>query len=229
MANTEKMSISPIVVALENAFDWVNTRFYEGTLIRPVIVVSEGKDRYRGWFYGGTPENSDAGKIWHTKDGKQSANELCVCSDSLNRTFEEIVDTLCHEMVHCYNDLVKVQDCARSGCRHNKKFKEAAEAHGMKWNPPIEGDEASQADYKKVGYSRVSLKEEVKEEVYEALRPLREALVIYRDTTCGGKKKTAKKSNVIKYVCPLCGNSVRATKVVKISCMDCNAEMEPDH
>lgn len=226
--NTIKMSISPIIDALEVSFDWLNNHFYEGKLARPVITMSEGKDRYRGWFYAGTKENPDAGKIWHTKDGSQSANELNVCSDSLNRSFEEIVDTLCHEMVHCFNDMMHVQDCARSGSRHNKKFKEAAEAHGMKWNPPVEGDEASQADYKKVGYSRVSLRDDVKDEVYEALEPLKEALTIYRDKTIKGKKTpTKKKSNVIKYMCPCCGNSVRATKEVAILCVDCEERMLP--
>ena len=225
--SNNKMSIAPIVSALEVSFDWLNNRFYEGKLARPVITMSEGKDRYRGWYWGGTKENPDAGKVWHTNDGSQNANELNVCSDSLNRSFEEIVDTLCHEMVHCYNDMMHVQDCARSGSRHNKKFKEAAEAHGMKWNPPVEGDEASQADYKRVGFSRVSLKDEVKEEVYEALYGLREALTIYRDTTCAGKKKSSKKSNVIKYMCPCCGNSVRATKEVFIMCGDCKEAMLP--
>ena len=225
--SNNKMSISPIIDALEVSFDWLNNRFYEGKLVRPVITMSEGKDRYRGWYWGGTKENPDAGKIWHTNDGSQSANELNVCSDSLNRSFEEIVDTLCHEMVHCYNDMMHVQDCARSGSRHNKKFKEAAEAHGMKWNPPVEGDEASQADYKRVGFSRVSLKDEFKEEVYEALEGLRKALTIYRDTTTTGKKKSSKKSNVIKYMCPCCGNSVRATKEVFIMCGDCKEAMLP--
>ena len=223
-----KMSISPIITALENSFDWLNNRFYDGKLNRPVITMSEGKDRYRGWFWAGTKENPDAGKIWHTKDGTQSTNELNVCSDSLDRSFEEIVDTLCHEMVHCYNDMEHVQDCARSGSRHNKKFKEAAEAHGMKWNPPVEGDESSQADFKRVGFSRVSLKDEHKTEVYKGLNELKEALVIYRDKTCTGNKKPTKKSSVIKYICPCCGNSVRATKEVKIMCMDCDQPMEPD-
>lgn len=221
----KKMSISPIIDALETSFDWLNNRFYDGALPRPVITMSEGKDRYRGWFYAGTKENPNAGKIWHTNDGSQSANELCVCSDSLNRSFEEIVDTLCHEMVHCFNDMEHVQDCARSGSRHNKKFKEAAEAHGMKWNPPVEGDEASQADYKRVGYSRVSLKDDVKDEVYEALEGLKNALTIYRDTTCNGKKKPSKKSRVFKYVCPCCGNSVRATKELAVMCGDCEERM----
>ena len=34
-----------------------------------------------------------------------------------------------------------------------------------------------------------------------------------------------KPSSSRKYVCPCCGNSVRATKCVHIACMDCQAEM----
>ena len=34
-------------------------------------------------------------------------------------------------------------------------------------------------------------------------------------------------SHSIKYVCPCCGNSVRATKAVNIMCMDCNEPMQP--
>ena len=33
-------------------------------------------------------------------------------------------------------------------------------------------------------------------------------------------------SHSIKYVCPCCGNSVRATKAVHIMCMDCNEPMQ---
>ena len=33
------------------------------------------------------------------------------------------------------------------------------------------------------------------------------------------------KSSTIKYVCPSCGNSVRATKTVNIACIDCNRQM----
>jgi len=35
----------------------------------------------------------------------------------------------------------------------------------------------------------------------------------------------ARKSNSRKYVCPCCGNSVRATKEVHIACMDCQQTM----
>lgn len=40
-------------------------------------------------------------------------------------------------------------------------------------------------------------------------------------------KPVKKKSSTCKYICPKCGLSIRATKVVRIACMDCgNIQME---
>lgn len=214
--NENKLSISPIITALEAGFDYLNKRFYEGTLPRPVITLAEGaKARAMGWY--------SLYKPWHLKDSDVVACELNVASDYLDRGFEEVVTTLAHEMVHCYNYEHDIKDCARSGSRHNKRFKETAEQHGMHWNPPT--DESSQADYKRVGYARVSFNDDVKDEVMEAMRPLCEALVLYRDKRKAKDKNSKSKSSVIKYVCPCCGNSVRATKEVQIMCMDCNEPM----
>lgn len=38
-------------------------------------------------------------------------------------------------------------------------------------------------------------------------------------------KKPKKKSSTRKYICPKCGNSVRATKDVNIACLDCMVQM----
>ena len=220
MQNTfNKMSISPIIYALEISFDYLNERFYEGKLKRPVIVVAEGhKARAMGWF--------SCGEVWHDKDGNEHAHELNVAGDYLDRSFEEVATTLAHEMVHCYDVMEGIKDCARSGSRHNKNFKTSAEAHGMVWVAPT--DEASQADYKKVGYARVAFREDVKDEVLKALSPLQDALTLYRDKRQSKDrvKTGSQRQNVIKYMCPCCGNSVRATKEVKIMCMDCDQVME---
>lgn len=214
----DKLSISPIITALEAGFDWMNQKFYEGKLPRPVITLSEGcKARAMGWF--------TLGKPWHLKDSEVTAYELNVASDYLDRGFEHVVETLAHEMVHCYNCENGIKDCARSGSRHNKKFKESAEQHGMHWNEPKTEDE--QADYKRVGYARVSLNEDVKDEVYKALSGLKDALVLYRDKRKAKDRVANKKQGVIKYMCPCCGNSVRATKEVMIMCMECEEKMQP--
>jgi len=228
MSNAEKkkLSISPIITAMEAGFDWLNHRFYNGELHRPVIVMAEGqKERAMGWFTYYKP--------WHLKDTEVTACELMVATDYLDRGFEHVVNTLAHEMVHCYNYEHDIKDCARGGSRHNKKFKETAENHGMVWVAPKEDDEASMADYRRVGYARVVLREDVKEEVYEALVSLRDALIIYRDKRKAEdrnvKGQNAGKSNVIKYMCPCCGNSVRATKEVRLICADCMEPMEPQY
>ena len=41
-----------------------------------------------------------------------------------------IVDTVLHEMVHYYNSISGVVDCDENGV-HNKKFRDAAMAHGL--------------------------------------------------------------------------------------------------
>lgn len=215
-----KMSISPIISALESAFDWLNNRFYEGALPRPVITLSEGaKARAMGWF--------SLYKPWHlVEDPTVEATELNISSDYLDTGFEVVVNTLCHEMVHCYNYANGIKDCARSGSRHNKKFAESAEAHGMHWVKPTEDNTSEQEYYKKYGFAHVEINDDVKPEVFEALAFLKEAMTVYRDKR-KKKDKVAKKGNVIKYMCPCCGNSVRATKEVFIMCGDCKEAMIP--
>jgi len=60
---------------------------------------------------------------------------------------------------------------------------------------------------------------------------LKEALILYRDkrkkadkTVKGGN--SVGKVGVIKYMCPCCGSSVRATKEVRLMCADCMTIME---
>lgn len=207
-----RMTIRGLVKGLEDAFDYINTRFYDGLVKRPVITISEGaKVRAMGWV--------TTAEVWH--EGEQAAHELNIASDYLNRSFEEIVKTLCHEIVHLENIRNGVQDCARSGSRHNKHFRETAEKHGMVWLEPK--DEQMKSYYEKYGFSDVDLTEDVKDEVYAALDFLKDELTMYRDKTeKNGKKKS---SGVMKYMCPCCGCSCRATKEINIMCGDCNEIM----
>ena len=217
MSNNNNMTITPIISALEKSFDVLNNKLFDNKLKRPVITLAEGsKIRAYGWFV--------CKEIWHDNNNN-SACELNISSDYLKRPFEEIVKTLAHEMIHCCNYAEGIQDCARAGQRHNKHFKECAEKHNMIWLKPAEDDTAKQEYYKKFGYSDVDLKDEIKESVYADLQFLKEALTIYRDEKNSRKKS---KSNVIKYMCPVCGCSCRATKQIFIRCMECDEDMIVD-
>lgn len=209
-----RMSIVGLVKAFEGAFDYVNDRFYDGLLKRPVITIAEGaKVRAYGWV--------TTAEVWH--EGEASAHELNIASDYLKRDFTEIVRTLLHECVHLENIREGVQDCARGGSRHNKKFAECAEKHGLYWKKPETPEE--EEHYKKAGYSDVRLLPELEEEVYAALEGLKAALTMYRDVSVKGEKKKAQQK-VYKYECPLCGCSCRATKSLALKCLDCDEIME---
>jgi hypothetical protein len=138
-------SLKPVIEKLENLFSKFNEKFYNGELQTPIITVSPDttKGAY-GWC--------TAWKAWSNKQPEQKKTadlaamskedlenlkkdegfyEINICAEHLARPFEQVAETLLHEMVHLYNLQIGVQDTSRGGTYHNKKYKEAAEQHGL--------------------------------------------------------------------------------------------------
>lgn len=105
-----------------------------------------------------------------------------------------------------------VQDCSRGNTYHNRKFKEEAEKHGL----VIEFD-------KRIGWSLTTsaplLIDLIKERGWEKLDMFRD----YNGWKGAGTGK--KPSSTRKYTCPVCGQSIRATKEVNFICGDCMVKM----
>ncbi len=197
-------SLSPVIVKLENLFSDFNNHFYNGELQKPVITVSPDttKGAY-GWC--------TAWKAWKPKDGKEDEGyyEINICAEYLSRPFEDVAETLLHEMVHLYNLQLNVQDTSRSGTYHNKKFKEAGEQHGL----IVENSG-------KYGYCSTKLNEEAQSYI-SSMKDTK--FEIFRKAIPKIKSKSAKQSSR-KYVCPICGTIIRATKEVHVNCGDCEVE-----
>lgn len=217
-----EQSLKPVLEQLESLFSSFNGKFYNGELQRPVITVSPDttKGAY-GWC--------TAWKVWSTREkvvdlSKATPDELeamknegfyeiNICAEHLSRPFDQIAETLLHEMVHLYNLQVGVQDTSRHGTYHNKKYKEAAEAHGL-----------AVAKHEKYGWTKTSLNEEAQAFV-NGLQDRK--FQLYRKPVLkglGGKSKT--KQSTRKYVCPVCGCIIRATKEVNVICGDCGVNFE---
>lgn len=121
-------------------------------------------------------------------------------------------------MTHLYNIQIGVKDCSRNNTYHNKRFKQEAEKRGL----IISFD-------KKIGWSITKLNEETKRfidtnidfKLVPLTRGKRQNFTIGDDEDVEEKEKKSSR----KYVCPKCDISVRATKEVRIMCMDCNEEM----
>ncbi|MCH5198011.1 MAG: SprT-like domain-containing protein [Oscillospiraceae bacterium] len=198
---------------LNKIFDLLNAEFFENTLSRPTITIQSTPKAY-GHF-------TLREDTWVSTIG--STHEINIGAGTLSRPIENVVATLLHEMIHYYNYENGVQDCSRGGTYHNKNFKREAEKRGLIVNKS-----------EKYGYAHTEPADCLLDFV---LNNGLTDILISRNEFFGfsvppiGKitgtdfGSTAKKSSTRKYICPCCGMSIRATKEVRIMCMDCGEQM----
>ena len=197
----QSASMVEVIKSLESLFEKLNSKYFNGELVKPVITVQQDSTRGSyGWCTGW--------KAWRDNDGG-GYYEINICAETLNRPLEQTAETLLHEMVHLYNIMHEVKDTSRGGTYHNTKYRDAAQAHGL----VVEQGE-------KYGWHKTTLTEEALDWLhgtdFAGFTLCRPAIK---------KKPTASKSSSRKYVCPCCGAIVRATKDVRIICADCEEEM----
>ena len=208
---------------LEYAYDVLNEVYFKGELPNLVITL-QSSPRSNGHF--------TVGKVWRAEE--THLNEINISVEHLDRPIENICATLAHEMVHFYCQINGIQDVSQNGRYHNKYFKQEAEKRGLL---------ISYAQY--IGYSVT----EPSEAFVEVIRShgIEKPLDINRDGElpdiedllrvlgkglgglAGTKGKGVQgkpKCSTRKYMCPSCGNSFRATKDLRVMCMDCMEEFQ---
>ena len=228
----DEQSLKPTLEKLEHYYSICNERFYGNELQKAVITVSpDARKRAYGWCttwkaWGSgqvkTPDDiADMSEEEIASLNESGSYEINMVAEYLTRPLEEVVGTLLHEMAHLWNIQQGIQDCSRNGYYHNRKFKDAAEAHGL----AVEKTE-------KYGYSMTKLNDEavsfLKEIGAEGFNLYRKPFYFINkdkpempDADEGEKPKQSSR----RYVCPGCGNIIRATKVVRVACMDCGLQM----
>mgnify|MGYP002512708285 FL=1 len=206
---------------LEYGFEVLNKVYFDNAL-PPVVITIMSSPRTYGHF--------TVGKVWKAEENH--FNEINISAEHLDRNIENVMATLQHELIHFYCQLNNIADTSQSGRYHNKNFKREAEARGLS---------ISYAKY--IGYSVT----EPSQEFIEVLQSngIEKPMNINRDGVMGiagiggngsgddngkggadrkgiqtGKRKTSTR----KYQCPCCGNSFRATKEIRVLCMDCNEQ-----
>lgn len=198
---------------LNKIFDLLNEAYFENALSRPTITIQSTPKAF-GHF-------SLREDTWVSKKG--ASHEINIGAGTLARPIEEVCATLLHEMVHYYNFVNGVQDCSRGGTYHNRRFKAAAEARGLL----IDHDE-------RYGWTITRPADSLLTFVLD--NDLTDILITRNELggfhiggtgTHNGTPATAKPatSSTRKYICPCCGMSVRATRIVRIACMDCGEQL----
>lgn len=196
--------LSKDVAFLEGAFDLLNKRYFESALSKSVITIQASPNTY-GHF--------TCYEAWQ-EEGGRGYYEINISAESLTRPLEATIATLIHEMVHQYCFMHGIQDTSRGGTYHNKRFKKEAEDRGL----IISHD-------RRYGWSCTTPSEEL---VSFCKSQWQEAFQLYRkpDVTA---EKGKRPSSTKKYICPSCGQSVRATKTVHIICCDCEETMTAEN
>lgn len=199
---------------LEKMFRALNARYFEGQLEEPIITIQSTPRAYG---------HVTVGKSW--RKGQEQRHELNIGAGTLDRPIEHVTATLLHEMVHLYNIAVGIQDCSRGGAYHNKRFRDAATSRDL----AISFD-------KSIGWSVTEPTPELCDFIIElGWSDIDMARQEWSFTprgkgtgsiTGGTATPTGRTSSTRKYVCPCCGQSVRATREVRIKCMDCDVPME---
>lgn len=197
---------------LNKVFDLLNAEFFESELSRPTITIQSTPKAY-GHF-------SLREDTWVSKLG--ATHEINIGAGTLSRPIEEVCATLLHEMVHYYNHVKGIQDCSRGGTYHNRRFKASAEAHGLL----ITHDD-------RYGWTITAPSDRLLEFVID--NELTDILINRNEfsgfhiggtgTHNGTPATTTRPSSTRKYICPCCGLSVRATRNVRIACMECDEQM----
>lgn len=205
---------------LEYTFEVLNRVYFEGEL-PPIVITIMSSPRTNGHF--------TINREWRVDE--ERLNEINISAEHLNRNIVNICATLMHECIHYYCHLNGIQDVSSNGRYHNKRFKEEAEKRGLL---------ISQGKY--IGWSIT----EPSEAFAEVIRShgIEKPIDINRDGEridlaglLGGMGTNGmiigpnglpvavkKKTSTRKYICPCCGNSLRATKDINILCIPCNEQ-----
>lgn len=202
---------------LNKLFDLLNQRYFENALSRPTITIQSTPRAY-GHF-------TLREDTWISVNG--CSHEINIGAGTLARPIEDVCATLLHEMVHLYCFVNGIKDTSRGCTYHNKRFKEAAETHGL-----------TVEHHPKYGWTITAPSDDLLDFILEhgltdilitrnEFRGISVAGTGPRSPGENGALPPPKKSSTRKYRCPCCGDSVRATKAVHIACLDCQREMLP--
>ena len=233
---TNNKLFSEAVIELEGMYNLANNVLFAAKGVKvelPVLITiqSRGKHCALGWV--------TTQKSWVDGKGEEFAYELNVAAETLARPVADTFNTIVHEMCHLVNIQRGVQDCTNSQ-RHNKKFKEICDKVGLYceqmgrfgWAATHEPDKNSDE-------LKAILSAYIEHGNPSALEMQRKdyALKITKGgsgeegaggESAGTSTPKKRKSNQIKYVCPKCGASVRATRKLNLVCGDCMEKMLPE-
>lgn len=194
----------------EDAYKFFNEKLFDNKLPECLIAFQQRKSNILGSF---------SSKRYYSRNGEEIASELTLNPDNfMNRTDEEILSTLVHEMCHVWQIDVEKE---KSTKYHDKSWGLVMESLGL--IPSNTGKEGG----KKTGIQMTQYIDEQGKFIYFAKEFLENNKLKWNrlsSSNCIPKKK--RKKNKFKFVCSECGQIAWGKEDAEIVCGKCMIEME---
>ena len=191
---------------LTTAFDYYNARLFDNKLPACILTLSRS-DKYAGYFVEG---------IWNKEGQDKSLDEIAL-NPSLfsDRTTEETLSTLVHEMCHMYQ--FAFLKASRKGY-HNGEFANLMETVGLQCSST--GEEGGKTTGQKMSHyilNNGNFDINTKELLDSGFK------LSYKDTwdQTKTKKVATTKKNKIKYTCSGCDSNAWAKPAASLICGSC--------
>lgn len=184
---------------LHRIFDILNDKYFKNKLESPIITIQKSKSP--GWF--------TESQVWTDKTEKFPKYEINISAEFLGSDIIEIVGVLQHEMVHYSNRVDDIKDC--NGQVHNKNFGDSAESVDL----IVEKS-------KKYGFGCTSCSAALITFIKDVIKPDLNSFQYFRYTFDTENDKKEKKT--FTYICPECGEKIKAKENKCIICGECDCE-----
>lgn len=200
-------------LSLEKAFKFYNEKIFQGKLNQVAFTVAR-KNRMVGCY---RPVS------FVSRHGSEEIAEICFNPDYMDRTLEEVLSTLVHEMFHHAQH--SYGEPGRPGY-HNKAWGSMMEEAGLM--PSSTGEEGGKRTGQKMTHYIIpgGIFETVTKQLVGDDFSLKWCSVIGKGLDVKKPAKPRKKSK-IKYSCPECNQNAWAKPEASLACGLCKCDLEP--
>ena len=211
-SNTATAPTVEVAAQLQEAFDWLNHKLFEGAL-PPVMMSFARLKKAHGYFWA---------KQWKQRGGK-AANTHEIALDPYRCSQEkdiEVLGTLAHEMVH---ELDEEQGTAPKRPYHTKVWAERMKKIGL--HPSTTGQEGGKETGPNCSHYIIEggeFEQAAKALIEKGFKFTWHSIPLPAKPEKGKKKKAGAKA---KHTCPECEANAWGKPSLNIMCADCDAKM----
>lgn len=198
--------------AFDDAYDWFNDRLFGGRL-PPCLITLQRHAKSRGYFAND--------RFGHRVNQETFTDELALNPDTFgDRSDKDILSTLVHEMVHCWQQHYGEHQSRRA--YHNKEWAKKMISVGL--SPSDTGAPGGKQTGQKVSHYVIA--GGPFDQIAEALLETGFRLNWQSVVLPGQDTKEKKERSKTKFTCPSCGQRAWAKPSAALICGECQEPME---